>query len=73
MLQDAQTHHRWHPLGDGYQPQPGDLVLFDGHVEVVTRYTGTALYTVGGDSLPSLTVNAHSSLLRSARKACSGS
>ena len=59
MLQDAQEHHRWHPLGDGYQPQPGDWVLFDGHVEVVTRYTGTALYTVGGDSLPSLTVNAH--------------
>jgi len=59
MLQDAQAHHRWHPLGDGYQPQPGDWVLFDGHVEVVTRYTGTALYTVGADSLPDLTVNAH--------------
>ena len=59
MLQDAQAHHRWHPLGDGYRPQPGDWVLFDGHVEVVTGYTGTALYTVGGDSLPDLTVNAH--------------
>jgi hypothetical protein len=59
MLQDAQAHHRWHPLGDGYRPQPGDWVLFDGHVEVVTRYTGAALYTVGGDSLPDLTVNAH--------------
>ena len=59
MLQDAQAHHRWHPLGDGYRPQPGDWVLFDGHVEVVTRYTGAALYTVGGDSLPNLTVNAH--------------
>ena len=35
--QDAQAHHRWHPLGDGYQPQPGDWVLFDGHVEVVTE------------------------------------
>ncbi len=59
ILQDAQAHHRWHPLGDGYRPQPGDWVLFDGHVEVVTRYTGAALYTVGGDSLPELTVNAH--------------
>jgi flagellum-specific peptidoglycan hydrolase FlgJ len=59
MLQEAQAHHRWHPLGDGYQPRPGDWVLFDGHVEVVTRYTVTALYTVGGDSLPNLTVNAH--------------
>jgi Mannosyl-glycoprotein endo-beta-N-acetylglucosaminidase len=59
MLQDAQAHHRWHPLGDGYRPQPGDWVLFDGHVEVVTRYTGTALSTIGGDSLPGLTVNAH--------------
>jgi flagellum-specific peptidoglycan hydrolase FlgJ len=59
MLQDAQAHHRWHPLGDGYRPRPGDWVLFDGHVEVVTGYAGTALYTVGGDSLPHLTVNAH--------------
>src|SRR5690348_12607770 len=59
MLTDAQAHHRWHPLGDGYRPQPGDWVLFDGHVEVVTRYSGAALYTVGGDSLPGLTVNAH--------------
>jgi flagellum-specific peptidoglycan hydrolase FlgJ len=59
MLQDAQAHHRWHPLGDGYRPQPGDWVLFDGHVEVVTRYTGATLYTVGGDSLPDFTVNAH--------------
>ena len=59
MRQDAQAHHRWHPLGDGYRPQPGDWVLFDGHVEVLTRYAGAALYTVGGDSLPDLTVNAH--------------
>ncbi len=59
MLQDAQAHHRWHPLGDGYRPQAGDWVLFDGHVEVVTRYTGAVLYTVGADSLPNLTVNAH--------------
>ena len=59
MLTDAQAHHRWHPLGDGYRPQPGDWVLFDGHVEVVTRLAGSALYTVGGDSRPDLTVNAH--------------
>ena len=59
MLADAQAHHRWHPLGDGYRTQPGDWVLFDGHVEVVTRLAGAALYTVGGDSLPDLTVNAH--------------
>jgi flagellum-specific peptidoglycan hydrolase FlgJ len=59
MLQDAQAHRRWHRLGDGYRPQPGDWVLFDGHVEVVTRYTGATLYTVGADSLPDLTVNAH--------------
>ena len=73
MLQDAQAHHRWHPLGDGYRPQPGDWVLFDGHVEVVTGYTGTALYTVGGDSLPNLTVNAHKFRLRSPPRACSDS
>src|SRR5689334_15235671 len=28
MLSDAQARHRWHPLGDAYQPQPGDWVLF---------------------------------------------
>jgi flagellum-specific peptidoglycan hydrolase FlgJ len=59
VMQDAQNHHRWHPLGDGYQPRPGDWVLFDGHVEVVTSYSPGALRTIGGDSLPNLTVNAH--------------
>ena len=59
VLQDAQAHHRWHPLGDGYQPQPGDWVLFDGHVEVVTRYSAGVLDTIGGDSSPNLSVNAH--------------
>ena len=59
VLQDAQAHHRWHPIGDGYQPQPGDWVMFDGHVEVVTRYSAGVLYTIGGDSGPNLSVNAH--------------
>jgi len=59
ILQDAQAHHRWHPLGDGYQPLPGDWVLFDGHVEVVTGYSGGVLHTIGGDSLPNFSVNAH--------------
>ena len=59
ILQDAQTHHRWHPLGDSYTPQPGDWVLFDGHVEVVTKYSGGVLDTIGGDSMPNLSVNAH--------------
>ena len=36
IVQDAEAHQRWHPLGDGYQPQPGDWVLFDQHVEVAT-------------------------------------
>jgi len=59
IQQDAETHDRWHPLGDGYTPQPGDWVLFDGHVEVVTKYAGGVLYTIGGDSMPNLSVNAH--------------
>jgi Mannosyl-glycoprotein endo-beta-N-acetylglucosaminidase len=59
VLQDAQSHGRWHPLGDGYMPQPGDWVLFDGHVEVVTKYHGGVLHTIGGDSLPNMSVNAH--------------
>jgi flagellum-specific peptidoglycan hydrolase FlgJ len=59
ILQDARSHRRWHPLADGYAPQPGDWVLFDGHVEVVTKYHGGVLHTIGGDSLPNLSVNAH--------------
>jgi flagellum-specific peptidoglycan hydrolase FlgJ len=59
ILQDAQAHHRWHPLGDGYTPQPGDWVLFAGHVEVVTKYAGGVLDTIGGDSVPNFSVNAH--------------
>jgi len=59
ILQDAEVHHRWHPLGDGYQPRPGDWVLFDGHVEVVTKYADGVLHTIGGDSLPNFSVNAH--------------
>jgi flagellum-specific peptidoglycan hydrolase FlgJ len=59
VLQDAEAHHRWHPLGDGYAPLPGDWVLFDGHVEVVTQEANGVLHTVGGDSLPNFSVNAH--------------
>jgi flagellum-specific peptidoglycan hydrolase FlgJ len=59
ILQDAQANNRWHPLGDGYLPMAGDWVLFDGHVEVVTNYVSGTLYTIGGDSGPNLSVNAH--------------
>ena len=60
VMADAQAHDRWHPVGGGYQPQPGDWVLFAHHVEVVTRYSGGVLDTIGADSDPGLTVNAHS-------------
>ena len=59
IQQDAQAHDRWHPLGDGYTPLPGDWVLFDGHVEVVTNDADGVLHTIGGDSLPNFSVNAH--------------
>ena len=59
IVQDAQSHQRWHAVGDGYQPEPGDWVLFTGHVEVVTGYSGGVLSTIGGDSLPNFSVNAH--------------
>ena len=59
IQQDAEAHDRWHPLGDGYQPQPGDWVVFDGHVEVVTGQAAGVLHTIGGDSLPNFSVNAH--------------
>ncbi|HEX4093636.1 MAG TPA: glucosaminidase domain-containing protein [Trebonia sp.] len=60
VMADAQAHDRWHPVDDSYRPQPGDWVLFGGHVEVVTRYSGGVLDTIGADSNPGLTVNAHS-------------
>jgi flagellum-specific peptidoglycan hydrolase FlgJ len=59
VQQDAESHGRWHPLDAGYQPQPGDWVLFHGHVEVVTEYAHGVLHTIGGDSLPNFSVNAH--------------
>ena len=59
VLQDAEAQHRWRPIGDGYQPQAGDWVMFDGHVEVVTSYANGVLDTIGGDSLPDFSVNAH--------------
>ena len=58
---DAQAHGRWHPLGDGYIPRPGDWAVYDGHVAVVTSYSGGVLDTIAADSLPGLTLNAHSS------------
>ena len=61
VVADAHTHGRWHPLGDGYIPQPGDWVVYDGHVAVVVTYSGGILDTIAADSPPDLTVNAHSS------------
>jgi flagellum-specific peptidoglycan hydrolase FlgJ len=72
VVADAQAHGRWHPLGDGYQPQPGDWALYDGHVEVVTSYAGGVLDTIGADSLPGLTVNAHSSAAPLAEQGVAG-
>jgi flagellum-specific peptidoglycan hydrolase FlgJ len=63
MQADAAAHGRWHPVGDGYTPQPGDWVLYDGHVEVVVSYAHGVLDTIGADSLPDLTVNEHSAPL----------
>jgi flagellum-specific peptidoglycan hydrolase FlgJ len=59
IVQDAEAHQRWRPVGDGYQPLPGDWVVFDGHVEVVTKYADGVLSTIGGDSVPNFSVNAH--------------
>jgi len=59
IVQDAQAHDRWHAMGDGYQALPGDWVVFDGHVEVVTSDANGVLSTVGGDSVPNFSVNAH--------------
>ena len=72
MVADAQAHGRWHPLGDGYQPQPGDWAVYNGHAEVVTSYADGVLDTIGADSLPELTVNAHSSAAPLAEQGVAG-
>jgi hypothetical protein len=59
VVQDAEAHHRWHALGDGYAPKPGDWVLFPDHIEVVTSFTGGVLHTIGGNSDNDLSVNAN--------------
>ncbi len=60
VLQDAQAHVRWHPLGRRLPAAARRL----GDVRRSRRgrhqsYAGGVLDTVGGDSLPNLTVNAH--------------
>ena len=72
MVADAQAHGRWHPLSGGYVPQPGDWAVYDGHVEVVTSYSGGVLDTIGADSLPGLTLNAHSSAAPLAEQGITG-
>ena len=59
ILRDAEARHRWHPLGDAYRPLPGDWVLFDGHVEVLTSYLGGILHTIGSNSLMNFSIKAH--------------
>lgn len=72
VVADAQAHERWHPLSDGYLPQPGDWAVYDGHVEVVTSYSGGVLDTIGADSLPGFTLNAHSSAAPLAEQGIAG-
>src|SRR5689334_22688825 len=72
LVADAQARERWHPLGDGYQPRPGDWAVYDEHVEVVTSYSHGVLDTIGADSLPDLTVNAHSSAAPLAEQGVAG-
>ena len=72
VVADAQAHGRWHPLRDGYVPQPGDWVVYDGHVEVVTSYSGGVLDTIGADSLPGFTLNAHSAAAPFAEQGIAG-
>src|SRR6202020_2190178 len=46
--------------GGAARPRGGDGVLFEHHVEVVPRDSDGVLETIGADSDPGLTVNAHS-------------
>jgi flagellum-specific peptidoglycan hydrolase FlgJ len=72
VVADARAHGRWHPLSDGYVARPGDWAVYDGHVEVVTSYSGGVLDTIGADSLPGFTLNAHSSAAPLAEQGIAG-
>jgi flagellum-specific peptidoglycan hydrolase FlgJ len=72
VVADAQAHGRWHPLSGGYVPRPGDWAVYDGHVEVVTSYAGGVLDTIGANSLPGFTLNAHSSAAPLAEQGVAG-
>jgi hypothetical protein len=60
LVEDARASGTWHPAGDGYIPQPGDLAVFrrghgdptrggEGHVGRVERLEGDALTTIDGN------------------------
>ncbi|MEO8748852.1 MAG: CHAP domain-containing protein [Allobranchiibius sp.] len=48
------TTGRFHPVGDGYRPQPADIVIYDGgswgqHTNLVVSTRGNRITTVGGN------------------------
>lgn len=60
LVSDARKVGAWHPAGDGYVPQAGDLAIFsrghanpllggEGHVGRVERLEGDVLVTIDGN------------------------
>ncbi|UBU08522.1 CHAP domain-containing protein [Nonomuraea gerenzanensis] len=60
-------HGTWHARSSGYQPQPGDAIVFDwtqngeiDHVGIVKSATGTTVHTIEGNSGNRIKENSYS-------------
>jgi len=47
LVPAAEAHNAYHPAGSGYTPQAGDLVIYDGHVNILIN--PDTFETIGGN------------------------
>ena len=47
LVPTAQSHNAYHPVGSGYIPQAGDMVIYDGHVNILIN--PDTFETIGGN------------------------
>lgn len=69
VQQFLQANNEWHPKGQGYEPQPGDIVVYNegrdpykSHVNFVLSVDGGGKFTtIGGNEGNKVSKNSHSS------------
>ena len=47
LVPTAQSHNAYHAVGSGYTPQAGDMVIYDGHVNILIN--PDTFETIGGN------------------------